>query len=57
MNDRCREPSLAQVLDDPLTQVLMLSDGVDLSELRHLIDQARQRIAASEDGAIPPRPR
>ncbi len=48
MNDRRREPPLAQVLDDPMTQVLMLSDGVDLRELRHLIEEARQRIADSE---------
>ena len=58
MNDRRREPPLAQVLDDPLTQVLMLSDGVDLRELRHLIDAARQRIAESEDDEPnPPRER
>lgn len=57
MND-CREPPLAQVLDDPMTQVLMLSDGVDPRELRHLIDEARQRMAASDGGARrPPRSR
>lgn len=50
MNDRCREPPLAQILDDPMTQVLMLSDGVDLRELRHIIDEARQRMANSESG-------
>jgi hypothetical protein len=54
MNDRRREPPLAQVLDDPMTQVLMLSDGVDLRELRHLIKEARQRMAESEAEAPSP---
>lgn len=45
-NDR-GEPLLSQVLDDPMTQVLMLSDGVDPRELQHLIREARQRIAAA----------
>jgi hypothetical protein len=54
MNDRRREPPLAQVLDDPMTQVLMLSDGVDLRELHHLIKEARQRIAESESEAPSP---
>jgi len=56
MNDRRREPPLAQVLDDPMTQVLMLSDGVDQRELEHIIAEARQRIAES-DGDVPGRPR
>jgi hypothetical protein len=56
MNDRRREPPLAQVLDDPMTQVLMLSDGVDLRELHHLIKEARQRIAESESESEAPSP-
>jgi hypothetical protein len=51
MNDRRREPPLAQVLDDPMTQVLMLSDGVGLREWRHLIEEARQRMADREGEA------
>jgi hypothetical protein len=35
------------MLEDPLTQVLMASDGVDPRELRELISEARQRIAES----------
>ncbi|HZB90868.1 MAG TPA: hypothetical protein VE397_05460 [Stellaceae bacterium] len=41
------EPPLSQMLEDPLTQVLMASDGVDPRELRELISEARQRIAES----------
>jgi hypothetical protein len=44
----CREPSLSQVLTDPLTQVLMRSDGVDASDLCDLITEARQRIADAD---------
>ena len=42
------EPQLSQVLDDPMTQVLMLSDGVDPRDLHHLIKEARERIAAAD---------
>jgi hypothetical protein len=56
MNDRRREPPLDQVLDDPLTHVLMRSDGVDLRELRKIVDKARQRITDSE-GEPAARPR
>ena len=51
------EPLLSQVLDDPMTQVLMLSDGVDTRQLHHLIKEARQRIAAADrDAPAPPPP-
>ena len=49
------EPLLSQVLDDPLTQVLMLSDGVDPRQLHHLIREARERMAAA-DRNTPPTP-
>ena len=42
------EPPLSQMLEDPLTQALMESDGVDPRELRELLDEARQRIAESK---------
>lgn len=47
---RC-ELSLSQVLDDPLTQVLMLSDGVDPGDLSDILDDARQRIADADRDA------
>ncbi|HEX6842327.1 MAG TPA: hypothetical protein VF113_12385 [Stellaceae bacterium] len=50
------EPLLSQVLDDPMTQVLMLSDGVDPRQLHHLILEARHRIAAAgRDESAQPR--
>jgi hypothetical protein len=48
MSTKHGEPLLSQVLDDPMTQVLMLSDGVDPRHLNHLIEEARQRIAAAD---------
>ena len=54
-NDR-GEPPLSQVLDDPMTQVLMLSDGVDPRDLHHLIREARQRIAAADRNQATPPP-
>ena len=50
------EPLLSQVLDDPMTQVLMLSDGVDPRQLQHLIKEARERIAAADREARPAPP-
>ena len=40
------EPPLSQMLDDPLTQLLMASDGVDPRALRDLLSEAKQRIVA-----------
>jgi hypothetical protein len=51
MHDFHCEPPLSQMLDDPLTQALMDSDGVDPRALRELLSDAQQRIA----GAAPER--
>ena len=48
-NFRC-EPSLSQMLADPLTQVLMESDGVDPQHLRDLLSAARRRIDEAHSG-------
>ena len=45
----CREPSLAQLLADPLIQALMASDGVDRGELDTIIEAARRRIERAHD--------
>jgi hypothetical protein len=55
MHDFHCEPPLSQMLDDPLTQVLMESDRVDPGALRELISKARQRIAEATPGRRPPR--
>jgi hypothetical protein len=48
-NFRC-EPSLTQMLADPMMQVLMESDGVDPQDLRDLLSAARRRIADAHAG-------
>ncbi len=48
MSDGQCEPLLSQLLDDPMSQVLMLSDGVDPRELHHLIARVRQRITETD---------
>jgi hypothetical protein len=55
MSNNYGEPLLSQVLDDPMTQVLMLSDGVDARQLNHLIKEARDRIAAADRDEPSPR--
>ena len=47
MGDFHCEPPLSQMLEDPLTQALMASDGVDPRDLRELLTAARRRIAAA----------
>jgi len=49
------EPPLSQMLEDPVTQALMASDGVDRDALRTLLREAQRRIAETE--SVPPAPR
>jgi hypothetical protein len=42
------EPPLSQMLEDPVTQALMRSDGVDRHALQTLLRAARRRIAEAE---------
>ena len=46
---------LAAMLDEPITQALMKSDGVDRRQLLTVIAAARQRLAGAGDGTCPPR--
>jgi hypothetical protein len=50
------EPPLSQMLEDPLTRVLMASDRVDPESLRELITTVRRRIAAADPKAGRRRP-
>ncbi|MBI3710541.1 MAG: hypothetical protein HY246_23090 [Proteobacteria bacterium] len=43
-HDDDREPSLAELLDDPILQTLMARDGVDRVTLERVIDDARRRL-------------
>ena len=44
MSRPCREPSFADVIEDPLIQAVMLADHVDPAELRALMREAACRI-------------
>jgi hypothetical protein len=45
----CREPSLAQLLADPIVQALMASDRIDRGELDEIIETARRRIERARE--------
>jgi hypothetical protein len=51
------EPSLAELLDDPLVQLLMASDGVKDTALRRLIQTIRHARRTRQDGDVPTRTR
>ena len=42
------EPTLSELLEDPVIRRLMTSDGVDLRELRTLLTDLRARLARVE---------
>jgi hypothetical protein len=48
MRHPTREPSLNELLDDPIAQLLMERDGVEEREVRKLLDDARQHHARTE---------
>jgi hypothetical protein len=48
MGDFHCEPPLSQMLEDPVTQAVMASDGVDRDALRLLLRDAKRRIAETE---------
>jgi hypothetical protein len=41
-----REPSIAELIDDPVTQTIMRRDGVTREELVKMLKSARNRILA-----------
>ena len=47
MPEERREPTLGELLDDPIMQVLMERDGVDERDLRRLLDDVKHRRAAA----------
>jgi hypothetical protein len=38
------EPSLGDLLNDPVTQTVMAGDGVERAELEHVIGEAKQKL-------------
>lgn len=42
------EPSIKELLDDPVIEAVMARDGVRRKELEHLIDDVRGRLAGRD---------
>ena len=58
-----REPSIAELLSEPIVQMVMVQDGVTVSELRTVLEEARARMDLKREcpprcypSAIRPRP-
>ncbi len=47
MRDYGREPALDDMLNDPVTQALMTSDGATPEDVRNLLADARRRYRAA----------
>jgi hypothetical protein len=41
-----REPTLLEILNDPVARLLMASDGLQVEEVLAHVDAARRRLAA-----------
>jgi hypothetical protein len=48
MGGPTREPSLDELLDDPIAQLLMECDGVEERDVRKILDDVRQHHARTE---------
>jgi hypothetical protein len=44
------EPRLDEMFQDPMTQALMQSDGIDEQEVKNLLREARDRYAPQASG-------
>lgn len=50
---RNREPSLDELLSDPVTRLVMARDGFSDEAVRMLIKEARQRLMIRDDAPAP----
>ena len=44
----CSEPSIHDMLNDPIVRALMASDGVDLGELQRLLQSIAENLTDKE---------
>lgn len=52
-----REPTLAELLDDPLTRAVYRRDGLSVAQVAALMADARKRLAdAAQSVSLPDRP-
>ena len=44
-----KDPSLSEILDDPIVVAVMARDGVKREHVQHLMDQMRRRLRAQQE--------
>lgn len=49
-----REPALAELLEDPIMQLLWRRDGLRMEDVAEQLNSARKRFRQSRVAAIPP---
>jgi hypothetical protein len=47
----CDEPTIDELLSDPIAQIVMRYDGIDEDSVRHVMDEAGQRMRAHDQAA------
>jgi hypothetical protein len=50
----CREPTISELLADPMTRILMKADHVDIPAFEHMLDSVAGRVRTG--GRIAPQP-
>ena len=50
----CREPTIGELLADPMTRILMKADHVDIPAFEHMLDSVAGRVRTG--GRIAPQP-
>lgn len=44
-----KDPSLSEILDDPIVVAVMARDGIDREQVQLLMDQMRRRLRARQE--------
>jgi hypothetical protein len=44
-----KDPSLSEILDDPIVVAVMTRDGITRETVQHLMDQMRRRLRAQQE--------
>jgi hypothetical protein len=47
----CDEPTIDELLSDPIAQIVMRYDGIDEASVRHVMEEAGQRMRAHDQAA------
>lgn len=44
-----KDPSLSEILDDPIVVAVMTRDGISREHVQHLMEQMRRRLRARQE--------